>query len=37
MEYTTIIKAHDVARGKAELQLKLRLIGHAVKQSQRII
>jgi hypothetical protein len=31
MEYTAIIKAHDVTCGQAELQFKLGLIGHAVK------
>jgi hypothetical protein len=31
MKYTTIIKAHHVTGGQAELQFKLGLIGHTVK------
>jgi hypothetical protein len=33
MQYTPIVKAHDITRPEPKLQLKLGLIGHAMKQS----
>jgi hypothetical protein len=33
MEYTSIIKAHNVTCGQTELQFKLGLVGHAVEKA----
>jgi hypothetical protein len=33
VEYTAIIKAHNVTGGQAEPQFKLGLIGHAMEQT----
>jgi hypothetical protein len=33
MEYTSIIKAHNVTCGQAELQFKRRLVGHTVEKA----